>query len=89
MKLTVEITRSEKTRNLCARVVQRSAEGEVRGPNLLSGRRIRKIATARFEALSLLYTKAEEIRFDVQASPDLAPPYQHVTRRQLAEEIAP
>lgn len=90
MTLTVELTRFEKSRNLCARVVQKSGREFVRGSNLLSGRRIRRIETAKQRVLDWFRREApaiETISFDVQASADLQPPYKHVSRQDLHRDL--
>ena len=89
-RVIVEITRSKKTRNLCARVLQQDARGQVRGPNLLTGRRIRKIESAKSAAMFQLMRSADEISFhiDAEALKDTKLPYKRVTRRELAERVS-
>lgn len=89
LHVTVEITRSKTTRYLSARVVQQEAgEKLVRGENLLFDRRIRRIETAKREALAQLLLKVEQVTFDVQASPDLETPYNPITRKSFADALS-
>lgn len=91
MNLTIEITRSEITRDLCARVVQRDYTGQVhRGSNLLTRRRLRKIESAKTAVLAWLAREvrvAKTVTFDVQASADTPKPYKHTSREQLQKEL--
>lgn len=87
--LRVEITRFP-SRNLCARVLQLEAGRKtVRGQNLLTGRRIRKIETAKSAVQIELGAKGiREIEFVVDAAPDTPTPYKHVDRRELARQVS-
>lgn len=68
--LVVELDRSEKTRDICAHVYQRSADGLYKGKNILSGRHLRLIASAKKGVLEYFDGIVEEIQWAVKAAPD-------------------
>lgn len=86
-ELIVEVTRSAKTRDLQARVVQRDAERPIRGSNILTGRHLRRIDSA-IDAIRKALPHVDSLTLDIQAPPDLKPPYRHVLRRGLQQEIS-
>jgi hypothetical protein len=86
MKLTVELTRHEKTRNLAAHVIQRAADKAKRGSNLLAGRKIRRIETAQLKVIAIL--DGHPIEWELLAAPDSPPPYKSARRRDVARELS-
>lgn len=73
-ELTVRISRSRKTNNLMAHVLQESAEGPKNGKNILARRNVRRIETAKIRVQTLMIKACDNFHFDVQATPDLVRP---------------
>lgn len=68
--LRVELDRSEKTRDICAHVYQATAEGVEKGKNILSGRHLRLIESAKNGVLEYFDGTVDEIQWDIKAQPD-------------------
>ena len=69
--LKIQLVRFAKTGNIGAFVIQSAADGEKKGKNLLGGRNVRRIETAKTKTKLLLGRDCEAFEYDVQASPDL------------------
>jgi hypothetical protein len=68
-KLTVQITRSDRTRRLKAQAVQCGADGELLGVNVLQRLSVYRIETAKKRARAQ-YLGVDQIEFLVKAEPD-------------------
>lgn len=75
MTLKVEITRNKKSRVLSAHVVQGAADGQHKGRDLLSGRKLSRIPAAQNVVKDFFRGCGIGIAFDVKASPDVEPTY--------------
>lgn len=68
--LVIELDRSEETRDLRAYVYQKAADKMLRGKNILSGRHLRLIASAKKAVIENFHDSVEEIEWAVSAAPD-------------------
>lgn len=68
--LQIELDRSEKTRDICAHVYQTDAEGLLKGKNILSGRHLRLIESAKKGVMEYFDGTIESIEWIVKAEPD-------------------
>lgn len=69
--LRIELDRSPITRDICAHVYQTDAEGMLKGKNILSGRHLRLIESAKNGVVEYFDGMVEAIEWSIKAEPDL------------------
>lgn len=74
MTLHIRLTRAKKTRILSAYVVQRDAEREILGDNILAGRKLSRIPSAE-AAVAEYFHHQVVLKFEHPCTPDVDPAY--------------